>query len=95
MATAAVGIHEFRSDMAGFIASGTPLAITRRGQTVGYFIPSPGQREANIVALGKAGKALDKLLQVKGVDTESVVGDFKAARRRISAPSRKLNAKSA
>lgn len=81
METIKVGIREFRSDLAEYIASSTPVAITRHGQTVGYFIPAQGQAEADIVALKKASTALDKLLEAKGVDLESVVADFKAARK--------------
>ncbi len=35
-----VGIREFRADLAEYIASSTPVAVTRHGQTVGYFIPA-------------------------------------------------------
>lgn len=34
-----VGIREFRADLAGYIAASSPVAVTRHGQTVGYFIP--------------------------------------------------------
>jgi len=43
METAKVGIREFRAGLAEFIASDTPVAVTRHGQTVGYFIPTHGQ----------------------------------------------------
>jgi antitoxin (DNA-binding transcriptional repressor) of toxin-antitoxin stability system len=90
-----VGIREFRSDLAEYIASSTPVAVTRHGQTVGYFIPTQGQVEADIAALKKASKTLDKLLEAQGVNVESVVADFKAARRRASAPAKRLKAKAA
>ena len=80
METTKVGIREFRAGLAEYIASSTPVAVTRHGQTVGYFIPTQGQVEADIVALKSATKALDKLLEDQGVDVESVVADFKAAR---------------
>ena len=86
METIKVGIREFRSDLAEYIASSTPVAVTRHGQTVGYFIPTQGQGEADIAALKKASKVLDKLLQASAVDVESVVADFKIARRKASAP---------
>ena len=89
-----VGIREFRSDLAEYIASSTPVAVTRHGQTVGYFIPTQGQAEADLVALKKASKTLDKLLEAQGVDVEAVVMDFKAARTRAT-PSKKLKAKTA
>lgn len=89
-----VGIREFRADLAEYIASSTPVAITRHGQTVGYFIPAQGQVEADLAALKKAGKTLDKLLEAHKVDTDNLVADFKAARKRASSP-RKLKSKAA
>lgn len=81
METTKVGIREFRSDLAEYIASSTPVAVTRHGQTVGYFIPTQGQVEADIVALKKASKTLDALLEAQVVDVESVIADFKVARK--------------
>jgi antitoxin (DNA-binding transcriptional repressor) of toxin-antitoxin stability system len=93
METTKVGIREFRSDLAEYIASSKPVAVTRHGQTVGYFIPTQGQVEADIAALKKASKTLDKLLQAQGVDVESMLADFKTARRKASTPSTKLKVK--
>jgi len=95
METTKVGIREFRSDLGEYIASRTPVAVTRHGQTVGYFIPAHGQAEADLAALKKASKTLDKLLTAQGVDVESVVADFKAARRKVSATAKKSKAKAA
>ena len=79
-----VGIREFRADLAEYIASSTPVAVTRHGQTVGYFIPTHGQADADMAALMKASKTLDQLLAAKGVDVEAVVADSKAARKQGS-----------
>jgi antitoxin (DNA-binding transcriptional repressor) of toxin-antitoxin stability system len=80
MEAAKVGIREFRSDLAGHIASGAPVAVTRHGQTVGYFIPAHGKHDADIAALKRAGEMVEKMLAARGVDVEAVVADFKAAR---------------
>ena len=77
-----VGIREFRAGMAEFLASSTPVAVTRHGQTVGYFIPTHGQAEADLAALKAASKVLDQLLSEKEIDAESVVAEFKTVRRR-------------
>ena len=95
METTKVGIREFRADLAEYIASSTPVAVTRHGQTVGYFIPTQGHADADIAALKKASSTLDKLLEAQGVDVESVVADFKTARRKTSTPARKLKVKAA
>ena len=82
METAKVGIREFRAGLAEYIASATPLAITRHGQTVGYFIPAHGQADAGLAALKKASAELDRLLAAKSVDVDEVGAEFKAARKR-------------
>lgn len=77
-----VGIREFRADLAEYIAASSPVAVTRHGQTVGYFIPVHGQAEADVVALKKASQSLEKLLSAQGLDVEDVVVDFKEARKK-------------
>lgn len=77
-----VGIREFRADLAEYIAASSPVAVTRHGQTVGYFIPVHGHAEADLAALKKASQSLDKLLSAQGVDVDEVVADFKKARKR-------------
>lgn len=79
-----VGIKEFRAGMAEYIASSTPVAVTRHGQTVGYFIPTHGSADADIAALKKASKTLDRLLAAQRVDVEEVVTEFKAVRKQAS-----------
>jgi hypothetical protein len=79
-----VGIREFRAGMAEFIASSKPVAVTRHGQTIGYFIPTHGQGDADIAALKKASKTLDRLLAAQNINFEEVVTDFKAARKQAS-----------
>ena len=82
MEAAKVGIREFRASLAEYIESSTPVAITRHGQTVGYFIPARGQNEAELAALKQASQTLDELLTRHKVDTEAVVADFKQARQK-------------
>lgn len=80
-----VGIRECRAGLAEFIASSTPVAVTRHGQTMGYFMPTHGQAEADIASLQKASKTLDRLLAAKCFDANAVVAEFKTARKRPSA----------
>ena len=79
--TTKVGIREFRSGLAEYIASETPVAVTRHGQTVGFFIPTHGQADADLAALKKASVELDRLLAAKSVDIDAVAAEFKAARK--------------
>ena len=51
-----VGIREFRSGLAEYIASANPVAVTRHGQTVGYFIPTHVHTDADMAAAQRAPK---------------------------------------
>jgi antitoxin (DNA-binding transcriptional repressor) of toxin-antitoxin stability system len=59
MRTPKVGIREFRSGLAEFIAAATPVAITRHGHTVAYFIPTSAESEPDMAALKRASGSLD------------------------------------
>ena len=79
-----VGIREFRSQLPHYLLeAGQPVAITRHGETIGYYIPS---REiepiADIAALKAVAAKLDALLKSAQVDPEVVVADFTARRRK-------------
>ena len=79
-----VGIREFRERLAAYLLeSDTPVAITRHGDTVGYFIPTRRKRSATErAALKKAAAKLDAMLAAKGVTEDELGGEFK--RRRVS-----------
>ncbi|MFM7626905.1 MAG: type II toxin-antitoxin system Phd/YefM family antitoxin [Gammaproteobacteria bacterium] len=77
-----VGIREFRADLADYIASDKPLAITRHGATIGYFIPTPDRGAAEVAALKEAGRTLDQLLRSHGASPDELLEEFKGARRR-------------
>jgi antitoxin (DNA-binding transcriptional repressor) of toxin-antitoxin stability system len=94
METTKVGIRELRADLAEYIASSVPVAVTRHGQTVGYFIPTQGQVDADIAALKKASKTLDQMLAAQQVDVEDVVAEFKTVSKQTS-PRNKPLAKAA
>ena len=40
METLKIGMREFRENLASYLESDTPLAITRRGETLGFYIPA-------------------------------------------------------
>lgn len=77
-----VGVREFREDLADYLASSTPVAITRHGQTVGYYIPARGSegRNEEIQDLTHAVARLEQLLQEYGLTEDEVVREFRALR---------------
>ncbi|MET3107547.1 antitoxin (DNA-binding transcriptional repressor) of toxin-antitoxin stability system [Oxalobacteraceae bacterium GrIS 2.11] len=77
-----VGMREFRADMADYINSNTAVAITRHGQTIGYFIPAQNPKDESIAALRQAGKTMAKLLEDHGISEEEIVAEFEALRKK-------------
>lgn len=82
MTATKVGIREFRAGLAEYIDADAPIAVTRHGQTVGYFIPAKGDRAAEVAKLKTAGEKLDALLQIEESQVDEMVEDFKQLRRR-------------
>jgi antitoxin (DNA-binding transcriptional repressor) of toxin-antitoxin stability system len=82
MQTQKVGIREFRERLATFLEASGPVAITRHGETVGYYIPArPSKDAAHVAALRTAAAQLDALLAASGATEDELVNDFKEARR--------------
>jgi len=76
-----VGMREFREDMARYLDSPAPVAITRHGRTVGYYVPAHGKMgEEELRALKRAVEHLATLLADRGVSEDEVVSVFRARR---------------
>jgi hypothetical protein len=80
MTTIKVGVREFRERVASFLESDTPVAITRRGETLGIYIPTRGKspRTANVSELKAAADRLAEVLA--DIDEEELAADFKRLR---------------
>lgn len=83
-----VGIREFRSGLAEFIDNKQPVAVTRHGQTVGYFIPTARPSQADLQALRDAASKLEAVMALSEDDVEEMVADFDALRHGRPRPSR-------
>ena len=92
MQTVKVGMREFRENLAGFLESGTPLAIMRHGETLGYYIPAQKRnRKAELEAMRTAAKQLDELIESWGASEDELMEEYKAIRR--AAREKKRNGK--
>jgi PHD/YefM family antitoxin component YafN of YafNO toxin-antitoxin module len=79
METQKIGMREFRDKLATYLLEAdAPLAITRHGDTVGYFIPARRKRsEAEREALKEASARWQEILDAEGISEEEAVADFK------------------
>jgi len=81
MATLKVGVREFREQIASFLESDTPIAVTRRGETLGVYVPTRRKHVASADPRDLKAAA-DRLAQaLTDVDEEGLVTDFKRIRR--------------
>jgi len=69
--------------------------FAHHGQLAGHQAQLLSQKMAIFRYTSSIGRYHYKLLEAQSVDVESVVAEFKAARRRASAPAKKLKAKAA
>ena len=80
-----VGVREFREQIARFLESDTPVAVTRRGETLGIYVPTP-RKTAKSAEIAELRAAADRLAEALGdFDEENVVTEFKKMRRRSRA----------
>lgn len=80
--TEKIGIREFRENLAGYLESGRPLAITRHGETLGFFIPAQKRnRKAEIEAMRAAAKELDAMIAEWGASEDELMREYNEIRR--------------
>jgi|FLYL01.1.fsa_nt_gi PHD/YefM family antitoxin component YafN of YafNO toxin-antitoxin module len=76
-----VGAREFRERLSKYLDSPSPVAITRHGRTVGYYIPAQqDEMEAEREALRQAVGRLRALMEQCGISEDEVVREFASKR---------------
>jgi antitoxin (DNA-binding transcriptional repressor) of toxin-antitoxin stability system len=76
-----VGVREFREQFARYLESDTPIAVTRRGETVGVYVPTP-RRSVKTADFAELKAAADRLAaQLADVDEDQISADFKEWRQ--------------
>ena len=84
METLRVGIREFRDKLATYLLeSDAPVAITRHGDTIGYYIPARRKRtDTDRAALKEATTRWQEVLASQGLSEDEALSDFKKWRKR-------------
>ncbi|HEV2990317.1 MAG TPA: prevent-host-death protein, partial [Candidatus Angelobacter sp.] len=72
----------FRENLATYLLeTSSPVAITRHGDTIGYYIPARRSRsEGDRQALKEAAGRLAVILADRGISEDELVQDFKRLR---------------
>lgn len=79
MKTVKVGVREFQAKLASYLLKNeTAVAITRDGETIGYYIPARRKcTETERAALKEAASRLQMALAAEGISADEIVTDFK------------------
>ena len=82
METEKVGIREFRENLSDYLEGGRPLAITRHGETLGFFIPAQKRsRKAELEAMQAAARDLDLMIGTWGASEDDLMTEYKDIRQ--------------
>lgn len=83
-----VGVREFREQITRFLESETPVAVTRRGETLGVYVPTP-RKTVKTADQAELRAAADRLAAaLSDADEEEIVAEFKRLRRTGKAATR-------
>lgn len=82
MSTQTVGIREFRDKLATYLLeSDKPLAITRHGDTIGYYLPIRRKRtEAEKKILDEVHAKMQKMMAEASITEDEILDEFKRLR---------------
>ncbi len=84
-----IGVRQFREQFARFLESDSPVAVTRRGETLGVYVPTP-RKQIKSADLTELRAAADRLAEaLADVDEDEFVAEFKQLRARETAQSKK------
>ena len=90
METEKIGVRQFRENITGYLEGGRPLAITRHGETLGFFIPaSKRSRKAEVEAMRAAAKDLDAMITEWGASEDELMQEYKQIRQTTREKKRK------
>jgi len=82
METEKIGVRQFRENLTGYLEGGRALAITRHGETLGFFIPAQKRsRKAEVEAMRAAAKELDAMIAQWGASEDELMQEYKEIRR--------------
>ncbi|WP_010598962.1 prevent-host-death protein [Rickettsiella massiliensis] len=77
-----VGMREFRSHLNQYLLTSKPVAITRHGETMGYYIPTRQNIEkTELDDLKQAAIELKKILTSHGITEDELLNEFKLSRK--------------
>jgi PHD/YefM family antitoxin component YafN of YafNO toxin-antitoxin module len=78
-----VGIREFREDLARYLSGTEPVAVTKNGKVMGYYIPTADTEtlKAELERLKATSAKMEAFLSELGVSEDELVAEFDRRRK--------------
>ena len=74
----AIGVREFRENLSEYLDNGAPVAISRHGETVGYYVPVARKRtEQEWAEFDRMAARIDRMISDLGLTEDEIIEDFK------------------
>lgn len=79
-----VGVREFREHLPQYLMTASPVAITRHGETIGFYIPARHHHpdKVQLDALKQAAENLEKLISESQVTEEELFAEYRTLRNK-------------
>jgi antitoxin (DNA-binding transcriptional repressor) of toxin-antitoxin stability system len=76
-----VGVREFRDHATSYLSGSDPVAVSKHGRVVGFYVPVQRDEDEVQAAVGKLGETVASVLADNGI-TEDELADLLALRDR-------------
>ncbi len=67
-----VGVREFRDHATTYLSGGAPVAVSKHGQVIGFYIPVERDEDEARRAVAKLGEAVEQVLGETGMNEEEL-----------------------
>lgn len=71
-----IGVREFRDRATQYLAGTDPVAITRHGRVIGFYVPVPVDRGETDRALQRLADTVERIRQRTGMSEDELAGLF-------------------
>ena len=67
-----VGVRDFRDHATAFLSGTDPIAVSKHGQVIGFYIPVERDREQAMRAIEQLGRTVERLLEDTGMSEDQL-----------------------
>lgn len=71
-----VGVREFRDHATKYLSGSDPVAVSKHGQVIGFYIPVEADQEQSRRAVERLGRSVEGILAETGMTEEELSGLF-------------------